>query len=709
MAAESEPTRPSRDRRPAEAAILGGERVAVRTHDVARLTPALDLPRAAISQPCVAKVLQAPYEVLSESIVTRQASMPCWPTRWVNSTIAGRKPARCVRIEGGPVVDLTLLVFARAKMVSKGLLKVRALGPDNTELPGTTATFAPVSATGTEIPPRWNDTSGPWWDDVRLARGYFTGALKGAAGWGEFVVHVKLPKPALRVDIGVAPLPVAIHDFGMDPPSFVLAVSEGLSEREVVRAGDDGTESDDDLDGLVVSLGDAEHALLKPNGEYRVVVHYKAELGQKPVEPEEGQDPNEIVSLRTVSSTDAGVGPAVRTFFTDAAAPRNLDPWILAEFPPSGELYHFTDDPVVVVFATNDVLQLFGAYSRQLRAIACRVLPRLRGHRGTITQFLVATRYEPLIDDLHRGGHGAPARRAPCADFNPDSDRHGRVTLPFALDPLTNTSSISTADARRRAGRPPLLPSDMGIARCIGSRSPLRTIVAGRSLPGPCASRSWCRTVPNPAALAGLGDEVTDDAFDTALVEAGLEVRQRPEHPRVVILWTADAVAQPFAVLIETPEPAWRTRLEPEPEYDAETGIYIQRWLLQRRTWLMVDELVRTTPELVIHGGDFIQRGTGIKATVGKSLVELRDLYLGPKQVPPPPLPPPPASLVLKIVHDVSGTRTLAVLQPGSRGKVVSLALVRKLHPLLDATTTDTPELFCEVDLEAPPWEGGTP
>ena len=71
---------------------------------------------------------------------------------------------------------------------------------------------------------------------MRLARGYFGGALKGAGGWGEFVVHIKLPKPALRVEIGVAPLPVAIHEFDMDPPSFFMAVIEGLSEREVIRA-----------------------------------------------------------------------------------------------------------------------------------------------------------------------------------------------------------------------------------------------------------------------------------------------------------------------------------------------------------------------------------------------------------------------------------------------------------------------------------------
>jgi hypothetical protein len=298
-----------------------------------------------------------------------------------------------------------------------------------------------------------------------------------------------------------------------------------------------------------------------------------------------------------------------------------------------------------------------------------------------------------------------------CADFNPDSDRHGRVTLPFALDPLTEyIVDLEPLTSGGAPARPPLLPTDLG-HRPLHRQSFTTSRYRSREEFARAVRLSFVvpDRVPNPTALAGLGDEVTDDAFDTALVEAGLEARQRPEHPRVAILWTTDAVAQPFGVLIETPEPAWRTRLEPEPEYDAEAGIYIQRWLLQRRAWLVVDELIRTTPDLIIDGGDFIQRGTGLKLTVGKSLVELRDRYLGPKQAPPPPLPPPPASLVTKIVHDASGTRTLALLQPGSRGKVVSLALVRNLHPLLDAAATDTPELFCEVDLEAPPWEGGTP
>jgi hypothetical protein len=717
MAFEPSPptTRPPRDRRLAETIIARAPRVTTNATEAARFTPALDLVAAASTQQCVAKVLQAPYEVLAESIVTAPGFDGLLANALNKLDDQRKESLRDVTcIKGGPFVTLTLLIFARIKMVAKGLVKVRAFGTGNKEIAGTTVTFAQLNTSGVSVPPKWDDTTGPWWDDVRLARAYFGSALKGAGGWGEFIVQIKLPSPALRVEIGVSPLPVAIHEFGMSPPSYFLAVIEGLSEYEVVRAEEDGAESNADLSGLVVALDDAKHALLKPNAEYRVVVHYSAELGQKPVEPEDGQDPNEIVTLRTVDSNDTGIGPAVRTFFTDAEAPRNLDPWILVEYPPSGELYHFTDDPVVVVFATNDVLELYAAYDRQLRAVARAA--SFRGSAGTpeepLMQFLIAARYEPVTGMVFSPWEGTVRRLLnglTCGDFNPASDRHGRVSLPFALDPLTEyIVDLEPLTMGGALARPPLRPEDMG-HRPLHRQS--FTTSKYRSREEFAKAVRLAPVIPdrvaNPAPLVSLSDEVTDEAFDGALVEAAIEVRSRPEFARVSVLWTTDTIAQPFAVLLETPEPAWRTRLEPEPEYDAETGIYIEHWLLQRRTWLLVDELVRTTPELVVDGGEFIRRATGTKTVNAKTVVELRDLYLGPRQVPPPPLPPPPASLVSRIIHDASGTRTLVLLKPGARGKVVSLALARNLHPLLDAAVSDTPELCCEADLAPPPWEDG--
>lgn len=714
---EPAPTPVTRDRSRLEAAISAGGTVIappMASRGEVRVEPATELARAAIAQRCVAKVLQAPYEVLAESVF----NAPGFDSILANSLQTldeQRKEALrdVIRIEGGPFVEMTLLVFARIKMVVTDHIKVRGFGPGNAEIAGVSAVFKQVSATSAEIPARWNDTSGPWWDDVRLARGYFAAMKDG--GWGEFIVHIKLPKPALRVEIGVSPLAVAVQRFGMTPPSFFLAVIEGLSEREVLRVDEDNAEAGADQEGLDGALGDNKHALLLPNAEYRVVVSYKAEVGQIPVEPEEGQDPNEIVSLRTVDSDDSGVGPDIRTFFTDAEAPRNLDPWILAEFPAPGELYHFTDDPVVVVFATNDVLELFAAYQRQLRAVARAA--SFRGSTGTpeepLTHLLLATRFEAIAGMVFSPWEGTVRRLLnglTCGNFNPDSDHHGRVTLPFKLDPLTDyIVDLEPLTLGGGLARPPLLPNQMG-HRPLHRQSFTTSRYRSRDEFAEAVRLSFVipDRIANTAPLAALTEEVPDDAFDQALSEAGLEIRPRPEVPRVSVLWTSDAVAQPFAVLIETPEPAWRTRLEPEPEYDAETGIYIQRWLLERRTWLCVDELVRTTPQLVIDGGDYVRRGTGTKTVTAKTIVELRDVYLGIKHLPPLP-PPVPASFVSSIVHDASGTRTVAILKPGARGKVVSFALTRNLHPLFDADTVDTPVLFCEVNLGPPPWEGEAP
>jgi hypothetical protein len=675
-----------------------------------RLAAPLQLPRAA-AEKCVSKVLQAPYEVLAESAQFAPGLADALRDALVKLDDRRREALRdVVRIEGGPFLELRLLVFARTKMVVKDLLKVRAFAAGGAELPGVAATFVQVGAAEAEVPPRWLDGSGPWWDDVKLARAHFARLTK-AGGWGEFVAHVKLPSAALQVDIGVSPLSEAVQGFGMDPPSYFLAVVEGLSEREVVRAAEDQGESDDDGDGLEDALGDQKHALLLPGAEYRVVVEYSAEIGQKPVKPEQGQDPNEIVTLRTVDSSDAGVGPDVRTFYTDAEVPRSLDPWVLVQSPAPGEQYHFTDDPVVIVFATNDVLELVAAYRRQLRAVARAA--SFRGSEGTpeepFLQFFLATRYEPLIGMVFSPWEGTVRRLLGdllCGDFNPDSDRHGRVTLPFLLDPLTDyivdLEPLTLGGALAlptpppgQVGRRPLYRQSFTTSRYKSREAFARDVYTAPVIP---------QQVAGPSALAALAEEVTDEAFDTALSDAGLEVRPRPDLPRVTVLWTTGAPAQPFGVLIETPEPAWRTRLEPEPEYDA-TGIYIQRWLLERRTWLSVDELVRATPELVADGGDFVRRGTGTKVTTAPTLVDLRDRYLGPRPPPPPPLPVPPASLVARLVRDASGTRTLAVLKPGSLGKFVSLALARKLHPLLDADAADLPVVFCEVDLAPPPWE----
>jgi hypothetical protein len=147
----------------------------------------------------------------------------------------------------------------------------------------------------------------------------------------------------------------------------------------------------------------------------------------------------------------------------------------------------------------------------------------------------------------------------------------------------------------------------------------------------------------------------------------------------------------------------WRTRLEPEPVY-AEDGVHILQWRLTRRTWLEVDELVTTTPDPVSIGGAFIRPRFGTMTTMAPTVAELRHDFLFPFGFGPGPSLPP-ATKVTRFVRDASGTRTLALLAPGTRGTTVTLGLPRVLHPLLDVDATDTAALLCEVDLAPPAWE----
>lgn len=659
--------------------------------------------RIVIDRKCVAKVLQAPYEQLAEDFAN--AGDPI--QKMLLELDAQRKELLrdVIRLKGGPFADMTLLIFARIKMVEKGLVQVRAFKSGGTEIAGVNAQFSMISSF-TQLPARWADLEGPWWDDVYLAAQYFS-VLSEQGGWGAYVVHIKLPEPALMVDIGIAPLPVAIHDFRMIPPSFFLAVVDGLSQTEVIRQQDDNQEGQDDQDGLEDALGDDAHALLLPNARYEVIVRYDGQIGKKREAPEPGEDPNEIVVQRSVSDEVCS-----RTFYTDSAPPRNLDPWMLAQFPAPEEQYHFYEEPVIIVFATDDVLELYEVYDRQLKAVARAA--SFRGSAGTpeaaFTNFFLTPLFEKLPgavlspwEATVRYRLGAKA----CLDFDPNSDHHGRVVLPFLLDPLTDY--VLDLEMLTMGGAPaPLtpLPGEVGqrpLYRQGFSTSRYATREAFAESVRTALVKS--RRVEDASALLALAESVTDEVFDLALLDTGLEAGERPEFARVSVLWSAETPAQPIAIFIEAPEPLWRARKEPQADYD-ETDTYILSWTLASKLWLTVDELIRDDEStLIVHGSDFIRRATGTKTVAAMTIDEFRDRHLGPKGPPIPPIPVPPASWVDRFIRDASGTRTLAVLKPGARGKTISLGLARNLHPLLDVDVTDTPIVLCEVELAPPPWE----
>ncbi len=482
---------------------------------------------------CFTKVLEAPFEVSLTGDVP--AGLPegleGGPLHDVLKALDEQRRSELrdvVRLSGGPHRELTLLIVARSKMVAKDLFGVQAFDSTGNEITGVTATFTLVSAPS-DLPTRWV-SPGPWRDDVLLAVS-FIGAFGHVRDMDEFVVKISLPAPALHVDIGIRPLDDALHGFGLRPPSWYLAVIEGLSEREVRRSQDDGGEGADDADGLDNALDDPGHALLLPDAEYQVIVTYTGEVGSKPLDPEEGQDPDEIVTLRTVDDTEQ------RTFFTDAEAPRSLDPWMLAQFPAPDERHHFFEDPVVVVFATDDVLELFAAYDRTLRAVA-----RAASFRGSddtpeapFTHLFLAERFS-TVGELVLSPWEATVRRLfgdrSCGDFDPDSDGHGRAVLPFLLDPLTDY--VMDLEAMRPDGtvdRPSPRAGDVGDRpryrqRFTTSRYASRAAFAEDVR----TARVVSRRVPDSAPLDTLGPVVTDDVMDRACARRRTRSARPPDR-----------------------------------------------------------------------------------------------------------------------------------------------------------------------------------
>ncbi|MEU5155644.1 hypothetical protein [Glycomyces sp. NPDC021274] len=651
------------------------------------------------SQLCDARVLEAPYELLTGALPPDLADGPFGDVLKAADEARSKGLRDVLRVSGGPHETLTLLIVADVKLVESGLFAAAALDAELNDLGPVDLEVTRVH-TNADLPARWTDTAGPWWDEVRLARTY----AADHDGKGEFLVRAKPRRPAFHIDLGLRELATAIGQFGLVAPSWYLVAFEGLSVRERNRHEAEAPFAEDNEAALAESLDTTAHALLLPDAEYEVLVHYTAETGRKPVDGE-GGDPNVIQTKWTTGAlTDK------RTFFTDAEAPRSLEPWMLAQFPAPDEPHHFHEDPVVFVFATDDVMELYAAYDLTLRAAARAA--SFRGSEGTpdapFTRIMLDGLFE-RIEGLVLSPFEATAHRMlgdkPCRDFAPGGDRHGRAVVDFRLDPVTDyVVDIETLDGEGAIVKPTPRENEVGerpLHRQRMTTSQYGTRAAFAKAVREC--RVVSQRIEDPSALIALDTAAGDDQFDRALTAAGLEARPRPVGPQITVLWNADPVAAPIAIYIETPEPLWRGRLEPQPAY-AEDGVHIERWRLDRAEWLLVDEIVPSTATPVSKGGTFLRPGFLTQDTPAPSIAEQRKRFLFDLPV-PPPAGAPAAALVERFVHDTSGARTLAFLKPGARGSTVTLGLARNLHPLLDLDATDTAELLGEFALDRPAWE----
>jgi hypothetical protein len=261
---------------------------------------------------------------------------------------------------------------------------------------------------------------------------------------------------------------------------------------------------------------------------------------------------------------------------------------------------------------------------------------------------LVETPFESAL-------RGAIAGQA-CIDVDNRVDRHERITLTMTLDPLTDY--ILDIEAQPAVGDPsyPLFRR-----RFSTSRYESMPALAAATFTTPLRHRR----LADPSGLVSLSgtpaaapvQRVEDDMLEQALRAARWGDLARPTAPRLTVIWqdgAGGAPPQPVALLLETPEPLWRSRGVPREVQD---GQGTKRYQLVPQQWLDVVET------------------------------------------------PPGAPLVARLVHSTDGGRTLAVLRSNARSDTLNLALRRTHHPLFEGNAASTTAALVVAVLTAAPWE----
>ncbi|PFG19801.1 DUF6603 domain-containing protein [Serinibacter salmoneus] len=512
------------------------------------------------------------------------------------------------------------------------------------------------------IPDTWTDPGGPWRAPVgrslRVASGLRSGNKLLAAYLVELEAH-----GAMRVVMGWAER----HD--QVPREAYLVAVEATTMAEARRAAWDTEVITRDREAFItgVERDPSGHALLVPGEAYTVRVtwwHDQAEGAERPTSPPEfTADTERTQEFRFTADPSDPVDPTDPEQL-EHSCPRDLTPWLLDAEPGMGESGRFTHESVQIALSHTAVPELFAAYGRRLRvrvrsASGAHPLPPGGSAPGEALPIPLHGEDDPqsvrtvTVSSLHLGAWERAARDAasdlPCvpADVTRDLET---LTIGYVLEPLTDyLLDIETVPEGGGGDVHRVFRANFTTSRFTGPDH-LAQWVTG-------ASREH-RLVRVPAAVQALPTRPAGGAWDAAVQAAGLPVPQIPAAPRLQVWWSADAVPQPLAVVLDSSESLHRERLTPtlmQPPVDA-ADLSATWWGTQLRPWLHVEPGAETS-----------------------------------------------AALVQDIVVAPGGNRIMVRLLPGGRGKRLHLELVRAGNPV--AGTAATRHRIADLTLTAAPWE----
>lgn len=552
----------------------------------------------------------------------------------------------------GGLAELRALLLVTERMLQKGLV-ARFLDAGGAELGTRPVTAADLLATvGT--PARWADPAGPWRDHV--VRAMLIGDQVAAShhqGYLWVLLQTDLPKDTATVELGIDPSLDRSSGKGPRVVPFYLAAVEGLGVAEQLRWSYDESTQTSTVQALSTALTAEpdDYALLTPGAQYRVDVRWNAFTLDQDAQPQ-----------ITDSGTPATANPVTQSFFFtgDGAAevPGRLDPWVLATTPGPDERGVFCDDPVRITFATQNVARLFAQYGDTLQLVLRAASGRHPNPDGTFTTgsppqpvllqpavlgtggLRIRTPWEEAASEL--------ADELPCVDTAGSRDEHVAVEIPFPLDERTDylidverVGPDGTERIFRRGFSTGQFRSLAGYAQFLAS------------------ARLEHRSVPSPAALAGLPGRPAGQALDDAFRSAGLPTPQVPRYPLVTVLWSQDPLPQPVAVVLDSADPLWRSRPVPTQV----TG--------------PVDPLDPTHHWWASVDTDWLGLATGGSAPV------------------------------VRVVRGAGDQRAVVLLGPGARGTELVLSLHQAADPLSGQAAVD---VECgRATFDRAPWEDPEP
>lgn len=537
-----------------------------------------------------------------------------------------------IRIDTGPLLSLTLLLLIPAANFKNQWVILRARDAKGNILAQVPITKT-VITTWSQLPASWIDTKGPW--AARLDP-IFNCFLSQQKSFSSSIVLFKMdmPKETVQVELGMA---YSAESRTPARPSFILGAMEGLKEGEALRADFDETQSTSDVNTLqdMLDADPASRVLLKPNTQYTVTVNYTA--------TSRDDETGTTGSPKSISQNFS--------FKTDDEAPKRLDPWMLTMTPVQSEGFHFYEDPLRLIFSTDDVIQLWKAYGKSLKGVVraasfvSDTLPIsvLDPLPGSVLSPFEETLIEVLAD---------PDQNKNCINWHVQK-RHGQAVMAFKLEPVTDyTFDIETDPATNPpAGaklKAPLFRRGFTTSQFPNLAAFVKTLK--ESYIGHRSVDSGAQTKLNT-----IVNDPTEAQMQAALLDLGLGSVPVPRRPQVTVLWeTVSGVPKPRAILIDAPEPLWRTRQEPSKVVPDPSKPEEDYWTLQSNLWL----------RLVEQNGAYVSR----------------------------------------MVHTPGGARALVMLKDTAKGKTVYLGLERLSHPLMDPTPTSTSSVWT-LSLAKAPWE----